>query len=409
MDKQATTLLIAVAAGALLGGIVGWWAPELGTSVQLLGDLWLRSLQMMIVPLVMASMVDGIANLGDVRRLGGIGGRTLGYYLGTSTLAVCLGLLAVNLFEPGAGVSIEGASGAAPDVAATDASWRSIVLGLVPDNLLQAMLDLDLLPIILFSLFFGVVLSTLGEEGKALSNVVSQALTVIMKMVHVIMLLAPIGVFGLVAGRFGQAGGGAAVLDLLAGIGSFVLVVVGGLAIHGLVVLPALLLVFARRNPLTYLRGVLDAVTTAFATASSAATLPVTLRSTEASGVERASARFVLPLGATINMDGSALYEAVAALFVAQAYGVDLTLGQQLIVALTSVLASIGAAGIPEAGLVTMVIVLNAVGLPVEGIGLLLAVDWFLDRFRTAVNVWGDAVGAAIVDHTSSKAATSMG
>jgi len=403
MDKEATVLLIAVAVGAVIGGVVGWWVPDVGVEVALVGDLWLRALQMLVVPLVVISIVDGITGLGDLRRLGSIGGRTLGYYLTTSTIAVVTGLVLVNAVEPGVGVSITGAAEATPDVDASSGDWQSIVRGLVPDNLVKAALELDLLPLILFSLFFGGVLSTMGEDGELLTKLFSQTLAVIMRMVHIVMYLAPVGVFGLVAGRFGEAGGGEAVIEIVTGIGWFVLTVIGGLGFHGVVVLPTLLVLLAGRNPLTYLRGVLDAVTTAFATASSSATLPVTMRSAEARGVSKASTRFVLPLGATVNMDGSALYEAIAALFVAQAYGVGLSLGQQGIVALTAVLSSIGAAGIPEAGLVTMVIVLNAVGLPVEGIGLLLAVDWFLDRFRTAVNVWGDAIGAAVVDAFESR------
>ncbi len=397
LDGAATRLLVAIAVGAALGGALGWWAPSAGVSVGVAGELWLRALQMLVVPLVVASMVDGIASLGDVRRLGAIGARTLAYYLTTSAFAVGLGLVMVNLVEPGVGVPLD-AAGDASSLEATDASWSTMLLSLVPDNLVRAALELDLLPLILFSLFFGAALSTLGEAGETLSRVFSQGLEVILRMVQVVMWFAPIGVFGLVAGRFGEAGGGDQVIGLVTSIGWFVAVVVGGLAIHGLVVLPALLAILAGRNPPRYLRGVFDAVATAFATASSAATLPVTMRSTETRGVSRSSTRFVLPLGATVNMDGSALYEAVAAIFIAQAYGIDLTVGQQLIVALTAVLASIGAAGIPEAGLVTMVIVLNAVGLPLEGLGLLLAVDWFLDRFRTAVNVWGDTIGAAVVD-----------
>jgi solute carrier family 1 (high affinity glutamate transporter) protein 1 len=213
------------------------------------------------------------------------------------------------------------------------------------------------------------------------------------------MILAPFGVFGLIAAKLGEAGGGDAVWGELLKIGKYFMTVLIGLGIHAMVVLPILLLILARRSPIRYALGMLPAIGTAWSTASSSATLPVTLECTEERNkVSRRSALFVLPIGATINMDGTALYEAVAAIFIAQASGIDLSAGQQVLIFITATLAAIGAAGIPQAGLVTMVIVLNAVGLPLEGIGLILAIDWFLDRFRTAVNVWGDSVGAAVVD-----------
>jgi solute carrier family 1 (high affinity glutamate transporter) protein 1 len=216
------------------------------------------------------------------------------------------------------------------------------------------------------------------------------------------MWLAPVGIFGLVAGRFGTAmevGGMQAFVEQLAAVGRYMVTVLVGLGIHGLLVLPLVLYFVARRNPFLYFRGMASALLTAFSTASSAATLPLTIETAqENNGVDERATQFVLPLGATINMDGTALYEAVAVIFIAQAMGIELSLMQQLIVVITATLAAIGAAGIPEAGLVTMVIVLRAVDLPLEGIELILAVDWLLDRFRTTVNVWGDAVGAAVVE-----------
>jgi len=217
-----------------------------------------------------------------------------------------------------------------------------------------------------------------------------------MKLVHWLMWFAPIGVFALIAARLGAAGGGEAFLAQLAGLVRYALAVVSGLLVHA-TLLSLLLAAVARRQVFVYLKHLATALITAFSTASSSATLPVTMDGVKAAGVPEPARRFVLPLGATINMDGTALYEAVAVLFIAQAIGVDLSLGQQLVVLLTATMAAIGAAGIPEAGLVTMVIVLQAVGLPLDGIGLILAIDWFLDRCRTTVNVYGDAVGAAIV------------
>jgi len=221
-----------------------------------------------------------------------------------------------------------------------------------------------------------------------------------MKIVHIILLIAPVGIFGLVAGRLGASGGDAFAGEL-ARLGKYFVTVVLGLGLHGILVLPLILFLFTRRNPLTFFTGMAEALVTAFSTASSSATLPVTLRcAVERNKVAKESAGFVCPLGATVNMDGTALYEAVAAMFIAQSYGIDLNIGQQAVIFLTATLAAIGAAGIPEAGLVTMVMVLQAVGLPLEGIGGILAIDWLLDRFRTTVNVWGDSIGAAIMAGT---------
>lgn len=217
-----------------------------------------------------------------------------------------------------------------------------------------------------------------------------------MKLVTWLMYTAPVGIFALIASRLGQAGGGEAFLDEISAVGLHIVTVLSGLGIH-FVVLLAILVLLGGRGP-AYLAGMMRALLTAFGTASSSATLPLTMECAREQGIDRRAVRFVLPLGSTVNMNGTALYEAAAAMFIAQAYGIDLSIGQQAIIMVTATLAAIGAAGIPEAGLVTMVIVLKAVGLPLEGIGLLLSVDWFLDRFRTSINVWGDAVGAAVLD-----------
>ncbi len=220
-----------------------------------------------------------------------------------------------------------------------------------------------------------------------------------MKLVHVIILFAPLGVFALIGSIVAENRG--SVDQLISSLGLYALTVIGGLLFHATVILPLILKFFGRRTPLQYFRNMGEALATAFTTASSSATLPITMEAVkEKNKVDGRVASFVLPLGATINMDGTAMYEAVAALFIAQIYGIDLGMGQQIIIFLTATLASIGAAGIPHAGTVTMVFVLQAVGLPLEGIGLIWAVDWFLDRCRTTVNVWGDSVGAAVISET---------
>ena len=389
----------------LVGIIVGIVAAFAGVAlfgesmvaVEWMGDLFLRALKMIIVPLIMASMIVGITGLGDVRRLGRIGGMTVLYYAVTTGAAVALGIVLVNLFQPGVGIDLGGGA-VAPDVVAGKEAlgFADIVLSFVSDNVFKAMAQLDILPIIVFSLVLGAILTTLGRDGEPVIAFFHGLNAAIMKMVQLIMLFAPLGVFGLVAGRFARAGD---LGELVGGLGRYMATVLVGLAIHGLIVLPLILWLFGRRNPLRYLVNMATPLLTAFSTASSSATLPLTIEATEEKNhVSRQAAYFVLPLGATVNMDGTALYESVAAIFIAQAVGIHLSFSQQVMIFLTATLAAIGAAGIPQAGLVTMVIVLRAVDLPLEGIGLILAVDWLLDRFRTTVNVWGDACGAGVID-----------
>jgi Na+/H+-dicarboxylate symporter len=246
---------------------------------------------------------------------------------------------------------------------------------------------------------FGGVLTTLGEPGKRAIDFFDTVNTAVMKIVHLLMYFAPIGVFALIASKLGAAGGGDLFLAELAKIGKYVGTVLSALLVHGLLVLPVILYITTRRNPVTYFKNVVAALTTAFSTASSSATLPVTIECAEENNrISRKSSLFVLPLAATVNMNGTALYESVAAMFIAQMMGIQLGFGEQMIIFVTATLAGIGAAGIPEAGLVTMVMVLQSVGLPLEGIGMLLSIDWFLDRCRTTINVWGDSIGAAVVD-----------
>lgn len=381
-------IVLAFASVALFG--------EAMASVEWLGTLFLKALKMIIVPLVTASMIVGVTGLGDVRKLGRLGGNAILYFVVTTGIAVAIGLLMVNLIRPGDGISIGELAVPAHVAAKEDFALSDLVLSLVSDNIVASMANLELLPIIVFSLVFGAVLTTLGPVGAPVIAFFRGVNEAIMKMVMLLMLVAPIGIFGLVAGRFGRAGD---IGQVIGGVGWYMATVLLALSLHAAVVLPAILWFVGRRNPYRYMFNMGTALLTAFSTASSSATLPLTMEGVEKhNGVSEKVAGFVVPLGATINMNGTALYEAVAALFIAQAIGLDLTLGQQVMVLLTATLAAIGAAGIPEAGLVTMVIVLKAVGLPLEGIGLILAVDWLLDRFRTSVNVWGDAVGAAVVE-----------
>jgi Na+/H+-dicarboxylate symporter len=389
-------LLWGIVLGAVAGAFCGWFFGREMAAIAWIGEFFLRALKMMIIPLIVAAVISGIASVGDLHKMGRIGGYTVIYYLGTTALAVFIGLIAVNAIQPGTGITL--ASHTLPQQAASGkaAGIGDIILSLVSSSLVASAAKLDLLPIIVFSILFGIALTTLGERGATVTRFFDGVNEVMMKLVIWVMYLAPIGIFALIASRLGAAGGGMAFWREVASVGWYVLTVILGLAVH-FCALFLVLVVFAGRGR-EYLFTLLRALVTAFGTASSSATLPLTMECAEEAGVDKRSLRFVLPVGATINMDGTALYEAIAAMFIAQAYGIHLDPASQIIVFITATLAAIGAAGIPEAGLVTLLIVLSAIHLPAEGVGLLLAVDWFLDRVRTTVNVWGDCVGAAVIE-----------
>jgi Na+/H+-dicarboxylate symporter len=374
--------------GGAFGTAVGrLFKPFLGP----IGTIFITLLKMLIVPLVVASMVVGVAKVGDIRRLGGLGGRTFVFYILTTWASVLIGLVVVNLVRPGAGAPQ--LAGEVPDAAKISVTFWDIIIGMIPDNPIKAMANMDILPIIVFSLFFGAILTTLGDKSKPLVSFFESLNEVMMKMAHVVIQLTPVGVFALLANVVAESGP-----SIFTNLGKYMFTVLVGLAIHASVILPLLLKYVGRVSPSRYFPNVTPALTAAFSTASSSATLPLTIDCVESrAGLSRRVSSFVLPIGATINMDGTALYESVAAVFIAQVYGIDLSLPQQVIVFLTATLAAIGAAGIPSAGLVTMAIVLNAVGLPLEGIGMILAVDRILDMCRTTVNVWGDTVGCAVI------------
>ncbi len=381
--------------GMILGGLVGVYAEGIASDFAFLGTLFLNALKLIIVPLIVASMISGVTSLGDVRKLGKLGATTIVYYLATTAISVIIGIIVVNLIQPGVGGAIDAAA-TAPQ--AGQYSILDVILGMFPPNIIAAAARTDVMPLIVFSLVFGAVLTTVGAKAEPVIHFFDVINEVILKIVGYFMLFAPFGVFGLIAGKLGEVGWGAFQGELIK-TAEYSLTVLLGLALHGVVVLPAILYFLAGRKPIKYLRHTVEAVVTAFSTASSSATLPVTMEAVEKNAkISNKIGGFVLPLGATINMDGTALYEAVAAIFIAQLYGVHLTLGTQLVIFLTAILASVGAAGIPQAGLVTMVMVLHAAGLPTEGIGSILAVDWFLDRFRTATNVWGDVIATAVIE-----------
>ena len=386
--KVHTQILIAIVLGLVVGILLG----EKTAHIKIVGDIFIRLLKAIIIPLILASMVAGIVSLGDIRKLGRIGLKTFIYYMATTTLAVGVGLVLVNLMAPGVGVDM-GAEAAVEQSSSEVPSVVSIIMDIIPVNLFDAMAKDKVLSVIVFSLVLGVAISSIGEKGRPLVTLFEAFNAVMMKITGWIMHLAPFGVFALMAHTIGTMG-----LSVIRPLVVYMATVTLGLIFHACVTLPVLLSTFGKYSPVKFSKDVFSAVATAFSTASSAATLPITMDCLqENTGVSNKITSFVLPLGATINMDGTALYEAVGAMFIAQAYGIDLSIGQQLVIMLTATLASIGAAAIPGAGLITMVIVLKAVNLPLEGIGMILAVDRILDMLRTAVNVWGDACGAVVV------------
>jgi len=369
-----------------------------GQRFQRLGNLFLRMLKMVAVPLVVASLASGIMGLGGSARLGRMFGRTLAYYLVTSVLAILTGLVAVNVFRPGLGGApreVEAAADIAAGGGLADVLFQQVE-SLIPANPFAALVEPNFLSIIAFTLAFAIfALRVGGEVAARVQRAADAGFAVMMAMTHAIIRLAPLGVLCLVAAT--TATQGAAVFVSLS---AYMLTVAVGLAVHAAVTLPLLLRFLARRSPWQFARAMSPALLTAFSSASSNGTLPLTLDCVESrAGIRNRVGSFVLPLGATINMDGTALYEAVAVLFIAQLhFGHDLPLAQQVVVCVTALLASVGAAGIPHAGLVMMAIILQAVGLPAESQGVILAVDRVLDMARTTVNVWSDACGAAVID-----------
>jgi len=398
-------------------------SKEISDRVQWLfnaGDLILiRPLKMLIIPLVFASVVVGITSIGDPSRLGLVGSATIVYYFATMFIAVVLGATLVSAIRPGEGVSqrinlqeIEQRYAESDDSPRKviegsphdlGGAWTSIIRQMVPDNVLAAAVNGQPLPVITFSILFGLALGFLGERAKAAINFFEAFFQAIMTLVGWVLWLTPIGVFLLVAWTLARLGG-----EAINAVGKYMLVVFIGLAIHGFLTLPLILFFFGQTNPYRFMWRMRPALITAFGTDSSSATLPVTIRTAESEGeCSKKASGFVLPLGSTINMDGTALYEAVAVIFLFQVYGIELGFEAIAVVALTATLAAVGAAGIPSAGLVTMVIVIEAVNttlagtnkpaLPLAAIGIIIGVDRIVDMCRTVVNVWGDAVGAKII------------
>lgn len=397
-------LLLAVIAGSLAGTDSGLFGVTFYAVFDFIGTLFLNALKMLIVPLVVSSIIVGIAGIGSGGAFGKLGMKTLLYYMSTSLLAILVGLFIVNMVAPGMvdgepakqliGLSENSAEVVARVEGKGVADLVEIFLRMVPTNVVAAAAEGQMLGLIFFSLLFGFFMTKIEEVyAESVYNFWQGMFQVMMRMTDWVMQFAPIGVFGLVAKVVADTGYSAFVPLLW-----FLLSVLAGLAVHFLLVLPLLLYFVGRVNPLRHYRAMAPALLTAFSTSSSAATLPLTLECVEKNaGVSNRTSSFVLPLGATVNMDGTALYECVAAMFIAQAYGIELGFVQQFTIVLMALVTSIGVAAIPSASLVAIAIILAAIGLPVEAIGLILAVDRVLDMCRTSVNVFSDSCGAVII------------
>jgi proton glutamate symport protein len=363
--------------------------------VSWLGELFLRALKMLIIPLILSSIISSITNIGGSSGLGRIGLKTVIYYLSTSIAAIITGLFLVNLFRPGIGADIsmaqdvEGLAEGAP-------AFKDTIIRIVPDNIFKSLASGEMLPIIFFAILFGFFITVIpGKPRQQLTDLFSAFYEVMMKITLFVIRFTPLGIFGIVAKEIADQDN---LVNLMSKMGFYILTVIAGLAIHAFITLPLLLRTVGRINPIKHFKNMSAALLTAFSTSSSGATLPLTMNAVENnSGVSKKISSFTLPLGATINMDGTALYECVAVIFIAQAYDHALTLTDQIIIVITALLASIGAAAIPMAGLVMITICLTAVNLPLKGVGLILAVDRILDMFRTSVNVWSDSCGAGII------------
>lgn len=405
-----TQILIGAAIG-VIGGIVlnhnGIDSPLTKQTVYicgLAGGVFIGLLKMILVPLIFTSIATGVANLQAHANMKRVWACTLGYFFIASTLALILGMIAVNIVKPGVGMSIDlfkdVMSTADPKTMTVGQFLESFLKGLFM-NPVEAMAKTEVLPVVIFAMLFGLAMVALGERTKTIRGFLNETFDIIMLLVNWIMVLAPVGIMALLMKLIATQN-----MELLQTVLKFVAVVVSTTIFHGLVTLPLMLWIVTRISPLHFFTNMRDSLITAFSTSSSSATMPITLRCvTDNLKVDRRIAGFVVPLGTTVNMDGTAMYEAIAAIFIANLVGIELNMVQQVIVFWTAMLASIGAPGIPSAGMVTMVMVLQSVGLPAEAIALLLPLDRPLDAIRTVVNVEGDAVGSLIVQKLTQKAA----
>ncbi len=397
-------ILLAMILGISTGLLLNWLSPTdaslltfeihswlINDLFDALGQIFIKALKLLVVPLVLVSLVCGVASLGDNTRMGALASKTLALYLLTTGIAITLGILAANIIGPGIGLGLEAA---VPDAINTGVSVKQTFINIFPDNPIKAMAEGNMLQVIVFAILLGVAITKSGEKGKPLLDIFNTLNDVVLKMVLLLMHLAPYGIFCLLAKLFANTGAG-----IIKDLAAYFFTVLGVLLFHALIIYTSLLRGFTKLSVLTFLRKMRPVMIFGFSTASSNATLPITLKTVQEDlGVDRRVAAFTIPLGATINMDGTAIMQGVATVFIAQAYGIDVGLVGYLMVVLTATLASVGAAGVPGVGMVTLAMVLQQASLPIEeGIALIIGVDRLLDMVRTAVNITGDAAVSTIV------------
>lgn len=399
----STTIFISLIVGALVGVAIHYWMPESYFKNTILvegifyvvGQGFIRLMQMLVVPLVFCSLVCGSMAIGDTKSLGKVGIKTIGFYIATTALAVIIALTTASVINPGIGLDMDAIQVAEVSNSASSTSIVDTLLNIIPKNPIGAMANGDMLPIIVFALFVGVMLAKLGSKADVVATFFSQFNDVMMEMTMAVMKLAPIGVFCLISRTFATVGF-AAFKPMIKYMGSVTL----ALIIQCFIIYQILLFIFTRLNPVKFVRKFASVMGFAFSTATSNATIPMSIDTlNKKMGVSKQISSFTIPLGATINMDGTSIMQGVAVVFIAQAFGIELTMGNLATVVLTATIASIGTAGVPSVGLVTLAMVLTSVGLPTEGIALIMGIDRILDMLRTAVNITGDAVCTTIVCH----------
>ena len=395
-------IFIALIAGAITGMVLHYLVPDSSVKndvivegvLYVLGQGFIRLMKMLVVPLVFCSLVCGSMAIGDTKKLGNVGGKTLAFYLVTTAVAVAVALGIGTLLRPGIGLDMSKIQVNASDIETMEStSLVQTILNIIPDNPIKSLASGEMLQIIVFALIIGVILAKLGERAETVSNFISQFNDIMMEMTMMVMSLAPIGVFSLIARTFATIG-----FSAFVPLAKYMIAVLIALAIQCFGVYQILLKLFTGLNPVKFIRKFFPVMAFAFSTATSNATIPLSIDTLyKKMGVSKKISSFTIPLGATINMDGTSIMQGVAVMFAAQAFGIQLTPMDYIIVIGTATLASIGTAGIPSVGLVTLTMVFNSVGLPVEAIGIIMGIDRILDMARTAVNITGDAVCTTIV------------
>ena len=391
-------ILISMILGLIVGLILNFYVTNtfikevvlIDNVFYLGGNLFIKLMKMLVVPLVFCSIIVGVTSISDIKKIGSIGGRVILIYLLTTALAVSIALLIAGAIEPGVGLNMAGL--ADPSNVTTNVTITSTILDMIPDNPLNSLANGDMLPVIIFGVVVGFILAKLKEETATINKLFTEGNTVMMEMTNIVMKFAPIGVFCLIAKTFATIG-----LDGLMPLSKYIACVILALAVQALIVYPTLLVIFTRLNPIKFFKRFFSVMLFAFSSSSSNATIPLTLEKLSEMGVSKDVSSFTIPLGATINMDGTAIMQGVVVMFAAQAYGIDLGLSALLTVIFTAVMASIGTAGVPSVGLVTLNMVFASVGLPTDAIGIIMGIDHILDMIRSAVNVTGDAICTIIV------------